>query len=58
MGFAQQLIAAISVQMLGFFPSASPFPVVGVCLALTLVTFLMECLPQIANPAPAATRPP
>ena len=57
-GFAQQLIAAISVQMLGFFPSASPFPVVGVCLALTLVTFLMECLPQIANPGPVATRSP
>ena len=57
-GFAQQLIAAISVQMLGFFPSTSPFPVVAVCLALTLVTFLMECLPQLANPAPAATRPP
>ncbi len=57
-GFAQQLIAAISVQMLAFFPSASPFPVVAVCLGLTLVTFLMECLPQIANPAPAATHAP
>ncbi len=57
-GFAQQLIAAISVQMLAFFPSASPFPVVAVCLGLTLVTFLMECLPQIANPAPAASHAP
>ena len=57
-GFAQQLIAAISVQMLAFFPSASPFPVVTVCLGLTLVTFLMECLPQIANPAPAASHAP
>ena len=56
-GFAQQLIAALSVQSLGFLQGGSPFPVVWCCLALSAVTFAMECLPLIARPQGDAQTP-
>lgn len=57
-GFSQQLIAAICVQLLGFFASSSPFPVVWLCLALAAGALLMEMLPQVARAAHHALAPP
>jgi hypothetical protein len=41
-GFAQQFVAAISVQLLALFPADSPFPVVWICLSLVAVAFVIE----------------
>jgi len=41
-GFSQQFLAACSVQVLGYFSSESPFPVVWLCGGLTLLALLME----------------
>ena len=41
-GFAQQAVAAVSVQALALFPDTTPFPVVGICLALVASAFLIE----------------
>ncbi|MFM1885167.1 MAG: hypothetical protein RL026_324 [Pseudomonadota bacterium] len=41
-GFAQQLVAACSVQLLGFLPGSSVYPVVLACLGLTVVALLLE----------------
>jgi DHA1 family bicyclomycin/chloramphenicol resistance-like MFS transporter len=54
-GFAQQLIAAVSVQSLGFLPAASPFPVVWICLALATGALLLQRIPRHAAPQVGAT---
>ncbi|MEN9704554.1 MAG: hypothetical protein RLZZ393_433 [Pseudomonadota bacterium] len=41
-GFAQQFVAAISVQALALFPDDSPYPVVWLCLGLVAAAFLIE----------------
>ncbi len=37
-GFSQQVCAAITVQAMGFVPTDTPLPVLGVCAALSLVS--------------------
>jgi MFS transporter, DHA1 family, multidrug resistance protein len=51
-GFAQQFLAAASVQLLGYFPDASPFPMTWLCFALVAAAFLIESL----SPREAAAR--
>jgi DHA1 family bicyclomycin/chloramphenicol resistance-like MFS transporter len=41
-GFAQQFVAAISVQLLALFPGSSPFPVVWICMGLVGLAFAIE----------------
>lgn len=48
-GFAQQSIAAIAVQSLALFKVISPYPVVGLCLALTGITLVLEQRAQRAT---------
>ena len=48
-GFAQQSIAAIAVQSLALFKVTSPYPVVGLCLALTGITLVLEQRAQRAT---------
>ncbi|MEP7311841.1 MAG: MFS transporter [Pseudomonadota bacterium] len=43
-GFSQQFVAACGVQLLGYFSSESPFPVMWFCGGLTLLALLMESL--------------
>jgi DHA1 family bicyclomycin/chloramphenicol resistance-like MFS transporter len=56
-GFAQQLVAALSVQALGFFHPSSPLPVVWCCMGFAAATWLLECLPQISSPQRDAGTP-
>jgi DHA1 family bicyclomycin/chloramphenicol resistance-like MFS transporter len=61
-GFAQQLVAATSVQLLAFLPSSSPFPLVWFCLALAALAALLELggsrLSAEGGPGPSATAGP
>ncbi len=41
-GFTQQVTGACAVQVLGFFPSASPYPVLFLCAALSLTPLFIE----------------
>jgi hypothetical protein len=41
-GFAQQAVAALSVQALALFPDTTPFPVVAICLGLVVAAFVIE----------------
>jgi DHA1 family bicyclomycin/chloramphenicol resistance-like MFS transporter len=43
-GFTQQVVAACAVQVLGFFPVYSPFPVLALCASMVLVAALLESL--------------
>ena len=49
-GFSQQLIAAFSVQLLGFLPATSPFPVVWICFALAAGALLLQYLSRSEEP--------
>jgi DHA1 family bicyclomycin/chloramphenicol resistance-like MFS transporter len=49
-GFAQQLIAAVSVQGLGYLPASSPYPVIWICLALAAGALALQCLPRREAP--------
>ena len=53
-GFMQQLTGACAVQVLGFFPSATPFPVLMLCASLAVVPLLLERrLGAASPPSPA-----
>ncbi len=57
-GFTQQLTGACAVQVLGFFPSATPFPVLFLCATVAVLPFLFErWLRPATVPAPASTPP-
>ena len=49
-GFAQQAIAALGVQALGYLPSDSAFPVVWISLALAAAALALQGLPRHASP--------
>jgi DHA1 family bicyclomycin/chloramphenicol resistance-like MFS transporter len=52
-GFLQQLTGACAVQVLGFFPSATPYPVLGLCALLAAIPALIErWLRKAVNPQP------
>lgn len=57
-GFTQQVTGACAVQVLGFFPSATPFPVLFLCATVAVLPLLLErWLRPAPAPAPATTPP-
>lgn len=42
LGFSQQALSALAVQVLGWMPSASPWPVLWLCLAAVTLALLLE----------------
>jgi len=49
-GFAQQAIAALSVQALGYLPSDSALPVVWIGLGLAAAALSLQVLPRHESP--------